>query len=94
MKNSGLRFFLRNLKSKIFTPGYGGCLRCRGRWNVVEHHVTYENDGHGCFPLCETCWTELETPEARLPFYEMLVFERWSEAERWPTIQAAVLAGR
>lgn len=27
------------------------------------------------FPLCESCWEDLGTPEARLPFYELCVAE-------------------
>ena len=55
----------------------------------------------GCFPLCEKCWEELETPENRLPYYRRLVDE-WKKTDRpqnptsenkWPTIRAAVLAG-
>lgn len=48
---------------------------------------------HGCFPLCESCWSDL-TPELRLPYYRILVFEVWESPEDWTDIEAAVLAGR
>lgn len=37
--------------------------------------------GEGCFPLCEGCWQELKTPEARLPYYEALLKD-WSKSDR------------
>jgi hypothetical protein len=96
MKNSGVIFVLRNTLSAIFTPGYGTCLRCGGFWNVVPKHTTsYGMNGSGCFPLCETCWTELGSPEARMPYYDRLV-SMWSyvpglEAKHLQ-IRAAVMA--
>jgi hypothetical protein len=97
MKNSGFWFQFRNLISIVFTPSYGGCGRCHGKWNVVEHHVTDEGNGYGCFPLCETCWTELKTPEGRLPYYMELILNTWGaepEGQRWRDIRSAVLMGR
>lgn len=52
----------------------------------------------GCFPLCETCWLELQTPAARLPYYRHLI-ELWErdapgEITNWPAVKAAVEAGR
>ena len=46
-----------------------------------------------CFPLCEDCWRQLKTPEARLPFYRALIDE-WGKGESvWPDVKASVLAG-
>jgi len=42
----------------------------------VEPHSTRYRQRSGCFPLCQTCWEELGTAEARVPFYRDL-FERW-----------------
>ena len=55
----------------------------------------------GCFPLCEECWADLKTPEARLPYYRRLVddwakFDRLRDTpseQRWPAIRDAVMAG-
>jgi hypothetical protein len=99
MKNSGLRFSIRNLKSKILNPGFGECLRCKGSWNIVRGHDTpYRETSRvtiSCFLLCETCWKELGTPEARLPYYRKFVFELSEEEiqQYWPAIQTSVLAG-
>lgn len=55
-------------------------------------------DSRSCFPLCETCWTGLGTPEARLPYYRVL-WNEWigdgSEPDPadWDAIEAAVRAG-
>jgi hypothetical protein len=55
------------------------------------------SDERGCFPLCETCWQELGTPEARLPFYRKLwnewVDEHGMDPAVWERIKAAVEAG-
>lgn len=63
-------------------------------------HKTTVTNGVSCFPLCEQCWTELKTPEARLPYYRKLVDERkkWDTAtekaeDTWPRMKASVLAG-
>lgn len=82
---------------KLFARGYTWCFRCRTPWKFVEPHTTdYEwGDGwaRGCFALCEECWAELETPTARLPFYEMLFAHpgRSDSAETQRTIRKAVL---
>lgn len=88
-------------------PGFGRCMRCVTPWRFVRGHTTeYGDHGSGMFPLCEDCWQELGTPEARLPFYRV-VWEQWCVDIRlnppgsgvgvepyetlWPTIEAAVL---
>jgi hypothetical protein len=87
--------------------GYSGCYRCGGTWDYTEDHITTYDESQGCFPLCETCWLGLGTPEARMPYYEALR-DRWIQgaAERgdwihlqkirdeWPLIRAAVEAGK
>src|SRR5690348_6173590 len=45
----------------------------------VKPHITNYTLGSGCFPLCEPCWTALETPEARLPYYKQL-WDSWVES--------------
>lgn len=67
--------------SRILSPGYGCCGRCRTTWNFVRHHTTFYTAADGCFPLCEKCWQDLESPEARLPFYRAL-WSEWLE-EAW-----------
>lgn len=61
------------------------------------HRVVVTN-GMSCFPLCEQCWKDLKTPEARLPYYRKLVdsWKRWdSTAEsKWPGMKASVLDGK
>jgi hypothetical protein len=63
------------------------------------HEVTVTN-GVSCFPLCEQCWKELKTPQARLPYYRQLVNERkrldteTNKAEdSWPRMKASVMTG-
>ena len=83
------------------TWGYSTCFRCRTSWDRVASHSTETSD-HSCsFPLCELCWRELGTPEARLPFYAALVDEWVTEhgmplddaARRRELLDAAVRAG-
>lgn len=76
-------------------PNYSACGRCELPWAVCDSHITDYDERHGCFPLCEDCWQELETPDARLPFYMAMCdwWETMSEAddERRETIRRAVL---
>jgi hypothetical protein len=59
------------------------------------------SDSKGCFPLCESCWSEL-TPETRLPYYKEL-YESWlsfgEELKKdceglYPLMEKAVLDGK
>lgn len=83
--------WLRKLFARVTTPfydsKYSGCQCCGICWYFMlvnpfwkkylgGEHTTPFGDGHGCFPLCESCWQDLGTPEARLPFYEKL-FSEW-----------------
>lgn len=62
--------------ARFRSPGYSWCLRCGMPWTKVEGHITnYGSDGRGCFPLCEGCWTSLETPDARIEYYLTLIDE-------------------
>lgn len=56
-------------------PGYSWCHRCLTPWPFVTHHDTAYSEHSGCFPLCEQCWQELETPARRLPYYQELLAE-------------------
>lgn len=90
----------------LLAPGYSHCGKCETPWKFVRRHTTEIDNSRGCFPLCERCWQELETPEARLPFYAELwrswvtqpmslrspVDEADEMAADWPRIKAAVLA--
>lgn len=81
---------------RMIAPGYGHCLRCERPWKFVEEHITEYHDGRGMFPLCERCWSELGTPEKRLPYYRELWY-RWEESTPghadWNKIEKAVMAG-
>lgn len=92
--------------SRVAYPTAGACYRCGVSWEIVTGHYTPHGEKNSCFPLCESCWSELE-PEKRIPFYQRLVNEWVSdalaggdidEAERllgveWTAIKAAVLRG-
>lgn len=91
--------------------GHGDCNRCELPWCAFEfeyHVTTYSPEGHGVFPLCDSCWSIL-TPRDRLPFYkkmvsdwhrEAVVFGFWTPvydrdlAAQWALIEIAVLEGR
>lgn len=69
----------------------GSCGRCGTPWPVANYHNTKFCEHGGCFPLCEDCWQELETPEARLPYYRELM-KWWDETEVSATRDEAVFA--
>lgn len=73
-------------------PGYSWCQRCLTPWKFVEGHDTRCSKSWGCFPLCEECWRELETPERCLPYYRQLLaeWERLTPGHVTPELAAAV----
>lgn len=77
--------------SRLLAPGYGSCGRCRIAWLFVDYHTTNYGAGRGMFPLCEGCWSDLGTPEARLPHYWALWLQ-WEKDVPWSQIEAAVFA--
>ena len=94
IKSRGLFFRFINIMSMVFTPGYSWCLRCKGRWNIVEIHSTQFTNSEGTFPLCEKCWSEL-TPETRMPYYEQLLISQGVTVghAKWTQVHEAVLGG-
>jgi hypothetical protein len=74
-------------------PGYSHCGRCLMPWKFADGHDTPYSPTAGCFPLCEDCWEDLETPEARMPYYRRLILEVWEEPELWPAVEESVRAG-
>ncbi len=92
---------------KLLSPNWGTCNRCDRPWNHVERHTTHilgvstlEYRGTelvqvfiSIASICETCWLELETVEARLPFYRM-TFDGWgintTSKIDWETIKVSV----
>lgn len=81
---------------RVMAPGYGCCYRCQRPWKFAKAHTTPFITSEGCFPLCESCWAELGTPEERWPYYQALI-EAWA-AMGCPTeyaaeIKAAVMEG-
>ena len=89
--------------SRMFSPGYSYCGRCRRPWNVCSGHVIYDSDGSGCFALCEECWGEL-SPIERVPYYKKVV-DSWKTygsdtlngipfEELWNNLEENILAGK
>ncbi len=88
-----LPFPLRKLLAKSAQDAmwnFGVCCRCGLPWGCVSEHTTWITESRGCFPLCEPCWRELGTPEARLPFYRAFI-EKSGGLESWAHLQAAVM---
>jgi hypothetical protein len=81
--------------SKILSPSYSSCEKCNTTWKFVKPHYTYYDESHGCFSLCEKCWSEL-TPKERLEFYKIsrVSFWRNKSEEEWNMIVNAVLKGK
>jgi len=95
---------------RFFSPQFGTCQKCERPWNHVDHHITpllgvdrVEPDvetgelvlwSSGMFPLCEVCWAELKTGEARLPYYRM-TYDEWlldaGSNFTWEEIRVSVL---
>jgi hypothetical protein len=78
---------------QVLFPSYGCCGRCHFPWSLVRLHLTPVGNTL-MFALCEDCWSELQTPEHRAPYYRE-VFNKWMAESRlgeseWPAIQSAV----
>lgn len=64
----------RRMLARLLPTGpYGQCGRCNLPWYAARPHDTEYMDGRSCFTLCRRCWSDLATPEARLPYYQYLV---------------------
>jgi hypothetical protein len=80
-----LRARARALKASAL--GYGSCKRCGTGWNVTDGHTTMHSRNRGMFPLCESCWAHLGTPERRYPYYKQTADEwRRLTPNDWSTI--------
>ena len=64
------------LPPPLFAPGCNRCGQDR------EDHLLWFGDGSGMSPLCEICWDELETAEARRPFLRAL-WVRWDMTAKY-----------
>lgn len=87
---------LRARALRLTFRGTGYCGRCGLPWACVTSHTTYYGDPlgeggmRGCFPLCEDCWQTLGHPEARIPYYRVLI-EHWqSQSEVHPDVIRAI----
>lgn len=49
--------------------GYSECSRCGLPWAVVTERTVEIEDKGGCFAICRSCWNELGTADARIPYY-------------------------
>ena len=98
-RKRGLHIQLLGLIERALSPGLGYCFRCRRPWSTrlfgVEYHETMYASDRGCFPLCQGCWEELGSAEARLPYYRLL-WELWesqgSDERDWDQLRAGVYA--
>ena len=87
----------RSLALRRASPGFSCCHRCGTPWDRCKAHTTRYEEGRGCFPLCEECWSET-SPAERLPYYRQL----WNEWQIdgamddgvWARIEIAVLQGK
>ena len=81
---------------RIFFLNDTYCFRCYCPAYIAKpHHTHFVSSGlRGCFPLCETCWSQLN-PEKRLPYYRKVLmrwYDRGAEMEvKWEDMKSAVL---
>lgn len=54
-------------------PNFSTCFRCHMPWSAVTEKCVYlPGYSDGGFAICQSCWDELGTTEARIPFYLLL----------------------
>lgn len=90
------RYSIRLGKITQRYSSYGFCFKCGTTWEYVQNHVTYIEDGSGCFPMCEKCWRDT-SPKDRLPYYRRL-YDEWASYDipdnplkPWSVYENAVL---
>lgn len=72
------------------------CGRCGAPYDGTQEHQTQYKNNWFIFVLCEHCWRELKTPEARMPYYRgsfdynESMFKQ--EDGKWEAISNAVMA--
>jgi len=73
---------MRGRWSGLIHPGLVGCLRCGIVHNHdwTKDHATNYTANSGVHVLCERCWVELGTPEARWYYYDRIV-DNWITSE-------------
>lgn len=45
------------------------CSKCGAPYYDCSQHSTMVDRSNGVFVLCEPCWKDLKTPDARMPYY-------------------------
>lgn len=68
---SGISFEIRQqIAYEVSDKSEFRCYRCKLPYSFAHFHETEYSATRGCFPLCQSCWEELESPQNRLEFYE------------------------
>jgi hypothetical protein len=86
------------IKDKLFyNQSY--CERCGKHWNEIHFHDTWfkykgEYPDVGVSVLCDNCWWDLKTPQARLPYYKEADNKYWGHtiesSNNWELIKIAL----
>lgn len=79
--------------SRLLSPGYGACEKCKTTWNFVEPHSVDLTWGHGTFALCEKCWDE-STEEERVHYHYQVWIKYHSGIREWEPVEEAVREDR
>ncbi len=84
--------------TQMLTPHLSECGRCGVTWEFCISHSTQYEEGRGCFPLCEYCWSDM-TVEERWPYYEelwlsWLYWDPTLDTKKFYAIRKAVMAGK
>lgn len=61
-------------------PNYSTCGRCQLPWAVVTSRDVSYSEKRGMFAICTSCWDELATAEARIPYY-VAIARRWRDED-------------
>ncbi|MCK9901256.1 hypothetical protein [Glutamicibacter sp. V16R2B1] len=76
--------------SKILAPYYAACERCRTPFRFATSHTNWRNGTLTVPPgLCQKCWADLTTPQARLPYYRQV----YGGFPDWPRLEQEILDG-
>lgn len=70
----------RQLALLVPPTHYGCCYCCNLPWWVVEGHTIPFGDGQGCFPVCKSCFHDLNADEV-WPYYRDWVRQYYPQYE-------------
>jgi hypothetical protein len=76
--------------SRLVSPGYGNCEKCKTTWNFVKPRPVMLDGSGGVFALCEKCWQESDTAD-RIQYHRQVWWMYHAGSMEWEAVRKAVI---